>query len=487
AGLGSSCIDKERQALLDVKASLIDFDLHGWGSKEENSTDCCKWMGVTCNNQTGHVIYLGIRAGGSTGKISPSLQVLNQLSYLDMSLINFQSNPLPDFLGSLSKLQSLYISSANLSGSIPHQLANLSNLQSLDLHNNSLSGSIPSFFGDLTSLSFLDLSNNGLSGNLPNTLGRLSNLETLDLSHNSLSGSIPHFIGSPLLLNLDMSSNQLHGNVPNSLGQLSKLINLNLSHNSLNGTIPNFIGSLSLVLLDMSSNQLHGNVPNSLGQLSQLFHLDLSSNSLEGVISEVHFLNLTSLGILDLSFNFLTLDLSFHGKAPFDLGTIKLQSCKLGPTFPTWIKTQRSFRYLDISNAGISDSVPNWFWDLPTELEFLNISSNEIKGMIPNMGLIFEVHPGMDLSNNHFEGGLCWLYNLQVLDLSNNGLSGNIPTCFYNFTAMARRSFGDDTITSHAYSYNLRDCGYPYLCDEEPVAMTMHGLRGKEQNGHLEK
>ncbi|KAL9991714.1 putative leucine-rich repeat-containing, plant-type, leucine-rich repeat domain superfamily [Helianthus debilis subsp. tardiflorus] len=597
--LGSSCIEKERQALLDVKANLtgLDESIYDWGSNEEKM-DCCKWLGVFCSDLTGHVTYLSIGGSGSTGKISPSLQLLNQLQFLDLSYNNFQSNPLPDFLGSLSKLERLLMSSANLGGSIPHQLANLSNLLVLNLNNNSLRGSIPFFFKDLTSLTYIDLSSNGLSGNIPNSLGQLSNLEILDVSYNSVNGSIPDFIGSPPIWSLDMSHNQLHGNVPNSLGQLSNLEHLDLSYNSLEGSIPNFIGSIPLWHLDMSSNQLHGNVPNSLGQLSNLTHLDFSSNSLEGVISEVHFLNLTSLGYLDLSFNSLALDLSFHGIIPSVLETIKLQSCNLGPRFPIWMKTQRNFKHLDISNAGISGSVPNWFWDLPSELEFLNISSNGIEGMIPNMGVIFLGYPGMDLSNNHFEGSVpslpsrvsalnlsgnkfsgtvsflcnfdgpltlldlsnnsfsgslpdcwmkfqeklvvldlsnnnmsgeipsslgtlsnlealylrknafvgevpmslrnctrlrfvdlgenklygvipewigelsklyvlvlgsnrfygmlpskvCWLHNLQVLDLSNNGLSANIPRCFDNFTAMARRSFRDDVFTSHAYS-----------------------------------
>ncbi|KAL9991715.1 putative non-specific serine/threonine protein kinase [Helianthus debilis subsp. tardiflorus] len=340
--LGSSCIEKERQALLDVKASLtgLDEQLQDWGSKEEKM-DCCKWLGVFCINLAGHVTDLSF--GGTTGKISPSLQLLNQLEYLDLSNNNFQSNPLPDFLGPLSKLEYLLMSSANLGGSIPHQLANLSNLLVLDLNNNSLRGSIPFFFKDLNSLTYINLSSNGLSGNVPNNLGQLLKLEFLDLSYNSLNGSIPDFIGSPPIWSLDMSHNQLHGNVPNSLGQLSNLEHLDLSYNSLEGSIPNFIGSIPLWHLDMSSNQLHGNVPNSLGQLSNLTYVDFSSNSLEGVISEVHFLNLTSLGYLDLSFNSLTLDLSFHGRTPFDLETIKLQSCNIGPRFPIWMKTQRNF------------------------------------------------------------------------------------------------------------------------------------------------
>ncbi|XP_076920401.1 receptor-like protein EIX2 [Bidens hawaiensis] len=616
----SSCIEKERQALLDIKANLTDPKgyLDDWGSGEEK-TDCCKWSGVTCDSLTGHVIKLLISLEG-TGKISPSLQVLNQLQYLDMSFTDFQFNPLPIFLGSLSNLQELRISGANLSGPIPRQLANLSNLLELDLSDNFLWGGISFTSGDLTSLIRLDLSKNKLGGAIPKSFGNSSSLAHLDLSqnlfneslpnfvgcsslitlylaNNSLSGSVPDFAGCTSLSILDFSSNFLSGDMSNSVGQLSNLDFLYVNHNYLNGSIPNFIGCHSLSYLDMSSNQFFGNVPNSLGQVSKLTHLDFSYNSLEGVISDVHFLNLTKLDYLDLSFN--SLALSLHGRIPFQLSTIKLQSCKLGPGFPLWIKTQENFEYIDISNASISDTIPDWFWDLPVYLKFLNISSNGIKGMIPNITSSFNDYPGMDLSNNHLEGRvpslpsslaainlsgnkfsetlsflcnfdtgltyldlsnnlfsghmpdclmkfqenlvilslsnnnlsgeippylgilsnlealdlrknafvgevpmslrnctrlrfvdlgenklsgvipkwigeefselyvldlgsnrfygrlpsqLCWLHNLHVFDLSNNGLSGSIPRCFDNFTAMARRSFVDDMITSHTYS-----------------------------------
>ncbi|XP_076942116.1 receptor-like protein EIX1 [Bidens hawaiensis] len=383
----SSCIEAERQALLDVKANLID--LHGnltdWANEGENM-DCCKWVGVTCNNRTGHVIKLDLKfdPSGFTGNISLSLQVLNQLQYLDMSNIDFQFNPLPDFLGTLSNLQHLDISHANLSGTIPHQLAKLSNLLRLDLSRNSLGGSIPLSFGDLTSLTYLDLSQNQLRGDITKTLGNCS----------------------------------------------------------------------SLVHLDLSQNLLNGSMPASFGQLSNLRFLDFSSNYLEGVISEVHFLNLTQLDYLDLSLNSLALDVSFPERIPFQLSTIKLRSCKLGPRFPVWIRTQRDFKHLDISSAGISDSAPAWFWDLPTGLEILNISSNQIKGMLPNITSSFPGNVALDLSKNHFEGRvpllpfrlaalnlsgnrfsgtlsfLCGIETfLSFLDLSNNLLSGSLPDC----------------------------------------------------------
>ncbi|KAJ9540411.1 hypothetical protein OSB04_026917 [Centaurea solstitialis] len=379
----STCTERERHALLFFKASLVDNNnnLYDWGSQDEQKRDCCQWVGVYCNYTSGHVYKLDLSnlSGGLVGKISPSLSVLNQIEYLDLSGIDFRFNPIPNFLGSLPNLRYLYISASNLSGRIPRQLANLSNLIYLDLSHNLLEGSIPFPFGDLTSLTYLNLSKNHLNGSLPNFSG------------------------------------------------YSLLSKLSLAHNSLNGSIPDFIGCQSLLELDLSNNRLSGNLPKSVGQLSNLEYLDVSSNSVEGVISDVHFLNLTHLTYLDMSFNSFAFELSSHGSIPSQLETIKLQSCKLGPSFPKWIRNQTVFKHLDISGAEISDGIPAWFWNLPVGLKFLDLSSNELKGMLPNMASNFDGYPGLDLSYNQLEGRVPLLPSkLSSINLSGNRFSGNV-------------------------------------------------------------
>nr|POE80429.1 hypothetical protein CFP56_10646 [Quercus suber] len=54
-----SCLEGERQALLEFKKGLVDDygKLSSWRSEDENK-NCCNWEGVLCNNQTGHVVEL---------------------------------------------------------------------------------------------------------------------------------------------------------------------------------------------------------------------------------------------------------------------------------------------------------------------------------------------------------------------------------------------------------------------------------------------
>jgi EIX receptor 1/2 len=89
------------------------------------------------------------------------------------------------------------------------------------------------------------------------------------------------------------------------------------------------------------------------------------------------------------------------------------------------MKTQKKFAYLDISNSGISDTIPMWFWDLPFELYYLNLSCNQIKGRLPDLSIKFSDIPVFDFSSNNFEGPLPLLSsNLTMLKLSNNKFSG---------------------------------------------------------------
>ncbi|XP_040367844.1 receptor-like protein EIX1 isoform X2 [Rosa chinensis] len=564
SSVGSSsnimCLESERHALLQFKQGFVDESnaLASWKSEK----DCCKWRGIACNNQTGHVTrldfsfrYFNYTEVPLRGEISPSLLELQYLNYLDLSYNDFRGMIIPKFIGSLSQLKELRLGEANFSGPVPPQLGNLSNLHTLDLYGNevvsfenlewlshlsslrylnmsyldlskvmnwplSLSKltlltelqlsqcNLPninlrslSFINSSTSLQILHLSVNSLNSSIFYWIANVSsNFIHIDLSSNNLKGPIPDVFTSMLsLVTLDLSENQLEGGIPKGFQNLCSLESLTLWSNQLSENIEDSVKTLScaentLETLDLGanwfwgswpdlkhfsklrelyldSNQVNGSLRESVGQLSSLETLILDGNSVSGVITEAHFLNLSRLQYLSLSGNRFSINLSSDWNPPFQLTTLYMSSCKVGPTFLKWILTQTNLTALYLSNAGLSGSLPNKFWDLFSRLSDLDLSMNQIHGKLPNLSstslsyvnlssnLFYGALPSFSpmlqnlyLSNNRFSGPLSSFCatqapNLEYLDISKNLLSGELPNCWMQFQELQVLNLGKNKLS----------------------------------------
>ncbi|KAJ4729751.1 Leucine-rich repeat receptor protein kinase [Melia azedarach] len=302
------------------------------------------------------------------------------------------------------------------------------------------------------------------------------------------------------LQELYLFDNKLDGSFPENFEQPSPLILLNLDSNQLWGSLPDLSVFPYLTSLDVSDNRLNGTVSEGLGQLSNLEFLDLFGNSLEGTITEAHLSNLSKLTYMDFSFSSLALNFSSNWLPPFKLEYIGLLNCKLGPRFPKWLQSQRSYYYLDISNAGISDIVPTWFWNLSPNLYYLNISYNHLEGTVPDLSLNSSGYPGIDLSSNGFEGSmprvpsnmtslnlsknkfsgpissLCSISGeyFSYLDLSDNLLSGELPDCWLHWQALAVLNLANNNFSGKV----------PDLMDYE-CSMESFNLRNNSFVGEL--
>ncbi|KAJ0042108.1 hypothetical protein Pint_17611 [Pistacia integerrima] len=303
----------------------------------------------------------------------------------------------------------------------------------------------------MTSLTSLSLKSNDLEGGFPKCIGNMSCLQTLELSFNNMTGQLSGFFQN------------LSGGCTEK-----KLELLHLSGNKITGFVPDFTRFSSLKQLGLAQNRLNGTIHKSIGQMFELRSLDLGDNSLKGVISEDFFLNLSSLLNLDLSHNSLVLEISHNWVPPFqNIRSISLASCKLGPHFPKWFRNLGVIgmvTQLDISNAGISDTVPDWIWDVFSSIEYFNISHNHIKGNLPKFSSLFLAsYVQLDMSSNHLEGPILSLppfasyINLSrnkfsgsssficsisfelltYFDLSNNLLLGKLPDCWSVFGELA--------------------------------------------------
>ncbi|KAM0066252.1 putative non-specific serine/threonine protein kinase [Helianthus debilis subsp. tardiflorus] len=349
-----------------------------------------------------------------------------------------------DSLQNLTNLISLDLSFNQLTKRIPKSLGNFCNFREIDLSLNkigniSLTYFLESFFECKSpALVSLSLFRNHITGIIPHSIGNLSFLRTLHLSDNQISGPIPYSIGQlSSLEKLYIWSNRLDGSLPDSIGQLSSLEKLDAASNKLDGSLPDSIGRLSsLEVLIIGFNRLDGSLPDSLGQLSKLTLLDFSHNLLTGVVTEAHFIKLASLKDLYGPANKLILRLQVaNWIPPFQLEYLSMRNWVLGPQFPLWLQSQKDLLILDISNAGISSPMPGSFVRSFSNLLYLNMSNNHIRGPLTFSGIPATLTV-IDISSNGFGGSLhpflCsnGVTSMLFLNLGNNNLSGDIPECW---------------------------------------------------------
>ena len=97
---------------------------------------------------------------------------------------------------------------------------------------------------------------------------------------------------------------------------------------------------------------------------------------------------------------------------------------------PSSLKNCTSLRLIDLGKNRLSGKIPLW-----------------IGGSLPNLTIL-------SLRSNRFSGSicseLCQLKKIQILDLSSNDISGVIPRCLNNFTAMTKKG---SLVVAHNYSF----------------------------------
>ncbi|XP_052723839.1 receptor-like protein EIX2 [Vigna angularis] len=488
------CIPKERDALLQFKAAIVDdFGmLSSW-----TTPDCCQWEGIRCTNLTAHIIsihlpgqyhypYLSLSGIYKvsrryiSGEIHKSLMELRHLQYLNLSLNDFTDTNIPEFLGSLTNLRYLDLSSCNFGGQIPSQISSLSHLKYLNVARNYyLEGLIPRELGNLSRLQYLDLSRNFFEGCIPSQLGNLSNLHKLylggydsalkivssdqwlsnlnsltHLSFNSISNfySSPSYLRTiaklPKLRELSLSECGLSDHFllsfnPCNFNFSTSLSVLDLSGNSF--TQPMIFQWLSnttsnLVELDLNGNLLKGSTSNHFGlAMNSLEHLDLSYNVFKGEDLK-SFMNICTLRSLYMFENNMTEDLSsiLHnlssGCVRYSLQQLCLRNNQIRGSVPD-LSAFSNLKKLDLSYNLLSGKIPEGT-RLPSHLEQLLIVSNSLEGGVPKsfgstctlelLHLSFnKLSEDLTVIFNHLSG--CSRYSLREIYLGQNKVNGTLP------------------------------------------------------------
>ncbi|QCE12141.1 LRR receptor-like serine/threonine-protein kinase FLS2 [Vigna unguiculata] len=249
--------------------------------------------------------------------------------------------------------------------------------------------------------------------------------------------------------------------------------------------------------LDLNNQHLQGGINLSLFQIQFLTYLNLSANSFTGFSLSENFnqsrANISSLKYLDLSFNedFQLDNLQWLSHLSslqcLDLSAINLESqtnwLQTMVMLPSLLELRLSMCYLnninpsvkfvnftslltlDLSQNNFYSNLPYWLFNVSSDISHIDLSSNGLRGQIPKTLLNLRKLKSLRLDDNALTGPIPdWLgkhQHLQHLDLSRNNFYGSFPSSLGNLSSLTEFSVSSDSLSgslpkSIGQLFNLR-------------------------------
>ncbi|KAM3345275.1 hypothetical protein P3S68_024984 [Capsicum galapagoense] len=438
--LVGGCHEGERAALMSFKSLLTDPSnrLSSW--KGEN---CCNWKGIKCSS-SGHVVVVNLRnphpdevminvtkevVSSSNnasdfalkGNISPLLFTLDHIQHIDLSFNNFMFSKLPVEISNLTKLTYLNLSNSMFQDSIDMQFSNLTSLRSLDL---SCANLVPDLSSITVSLTLPPKLDSGSLDLVTMFSVPWSKLTYLDISFTRVGRTVPPSLSNSTSLTVFLADGcSIEGSIPPSITKLKKLRIMMLNDNDITGQLP----LTKLSCLYVQKNNLNGDTPLSLFRKSRLDQI--------------------SFGVSGLSVEIDDQDQSLV--QTFQPEILEFTSCNMRGEIPKFFSNLTSLVILILANNSLSGAIPYWLFE---NVNVIDLSLTNLVGSIPTQ--IGEVHGirFISLSGNKIHGpipeSLCQAANvLQVLDLSNNSMSGTIRPNLANCKSLIYLNLGQNKLT----------------------------------------
>ncbi len=237
-----------------------------------------------------------------------------------------------------------------------------------------------------------------------------------------------------------------------------RVTSVSLASNNLTGVIPAILGGLKgLKILNLAGNKFSGTIPSSIATLTRLEELYVNNNNLTGDLSglfpETGTNSLANIRVLRLDSNSLSgvLPAGFCGLP--NIRELRLNANKLTGEIPSCIGTLKNIVVLDLSNNQFSGAIPSTIGSL-VNLQELNLARNNLTGVLPaTIGSTLATlsttgTPTFLAAKHRTDGSISTLVALLKIDVSNNQLSGAIPSSLWNLAALREVNLSYNTFDS---------------------------------------
>ncbi|KAG6761373.1 hypothetical protein POTOM_034588 [Populus tomentosa] len=220
----------------------------------------------------------------------------------------------------------------------------------------------------------------------------------------------------------------------------TRVTQLTLDSAGYSGRLTPLISQLtSLIILDLADNNFFGPIPSSISSLVNLQSLTLRSNSFSGSVPD-SITNLKSLESLDLSHNSLSGYLPKTMNSMSSLRRLDLSYNKLTGSLP---KLPYNLLELALKANSLSGSLSKSSFDSLTQLEVVELSENSLTGTLQSWFFLLPALQQVDLANNSFtrlEIPKPANSDLVAVDLGFNKIEGNAPLHFADYPLLSSLS-----------------------------------------------
>ncbi|MFS7950990.1 putative leucine-rich repeat-containing, plant-type, leucine-rich repeat domain superfamily [Helianthus anomalus] len=269
-----------------------------------------------------------------------------------------------------------------LKGDISRSLLELKQLKHLDLSCNDFRGiHVPKFVGSFQNLRYLNLSQSNFGGSIPPQLGNLSELHVLCLGsfhdhpiETTSMANMKWLSSLGMLHQLDMSGVDLSKATDwlQVIKTLPSLVQVHLSQcelSNLHMYVPS-VNLTSLSVLDLSFNNFNSPVPQWIFRVTSLVSLDLTLCHFHGPIPS--FRNLTSLELLHAAWtNFMNSSSIFQELSSSNLVSLDIESCGISSSLLDSLQNLTNLISLDLSENQLTKRIPKSLGNCNTSKNFV--------------------------------------------------------------------------------------------------------------------